>query len=203
MDAQTCLKKMQEAGVLAMATVDEHGAPQIRSVSAIHYDKGGFHFFTARGKEMSKQLLSDGRIQTLVNTRLNEMIRLSGKAAPVCEERQKKCIDTIFDEYKFLSELYPNATRYVGIVFEVKNATIEYFNLDARPIFREVYTLGNANILTKGYVITNKCIACGKCATVCPQHCIEVGTPYKIEQNNCLHCGNCFENCPTDAIEKK
>lgn len=36
MDAQTCLKKMQLAGTLSLATVDENGAPQIRCVSAVH-----------------------------------------------------------------------------------------------------------------------------------------------------------------------
>ncbi len=38
MDAQTCLKKLEYVGVLAFATVDASGAPQIRSISAIHYD---------------------------------------------------------------------------------------------------------------------------------------------------------------------
>ena len=37
MDAKTCLQKLQYVGVLAFATVDESGAPQIRSISAIHY----------------------------------------------------------------------------------------------------------------------------------------------------------------------
>lgn len=35
----------------------------------------------------------------------------------------------------------------------------------------------------------------------CPQHCIEKGAPYKIQQNHCLHCGICFELCPVKAIE--
>ena len=47
MDAQTCLKKMQLIGVLSLATVDEDGSPQIRCVSAVHYESDGFYFFTA------------------------------------------------------------------------------------------------------------------------------------------------------------
>ena len=35
MDIQICLKKMQLVGVLAFATVDRDGAPQIRNISAI------------------------------------------------------------------------------------------------------------------------------------------------------------------------
>ena len=73
MDAQTCLKKMQLAGTLSLATVDESGAPQIRCVSAVHYEPRAIYFLTARGKEMARQLMADGRVQTLVHTRFNEM----------------------------------------------------------------------------------------------------------------------------------
>ena len=45
MDAKTCLKKMQLVGVLNVATVDENGAPQIRCISAVHYDEDSFYFF--------------------------------------------------------------------------------------------------------------------------------------------------------------
>ena len=38
MDLETCLKKMKLVGVLAFATVDSEGAPQIRNISAIHYE---------------------------------------------------------------------------------------------------------------------------------------------------------------------
>lgn len=48
MDAQTCLKKMQLAGTLSLATVDENGAPQIRCVSAVHYESRAIYFLTAR-----------------------------------------------------------------------------------------------------------------------------------------------------------
>ncbi|WP_203226435.1 hypothetical protein [Massiliimalia timonensis] len=38
MDAQTCLKKLEYVGVLNFATVGLDGTPQIRCVSAIHYE---------------------------------------------------------------------------------------------------------------------------------------------------------------------
>ena len=63
MDAKTCLKKMQLVGVLNLATVDENGAPQIRCVSAVHYEEDSFYFFTAKGKNMTRELLADGRVQ--------------------------------------------------------------------------------------------------------------------------------------------
>lgn len=47
MDLNTCLKKMELVGVLAFATVDEEGAPQIRNISAIYYEPDALYFFTA------------------------------------------------------------------------------------------------------------------------------------------------------------
>ena len=89
---------MKLAGTLAMATVDADGSPQIRCVSAVHYEPDAVYFFTARGKEMTRQLMSDGRIQTMVNTRFNEMIRMSGLAKPAANTEQDMWIDTIFAE---------------------------------------------------------------------------------------------------------
>ena len=68
MDLATCLRKMQLVGVLAFATVDETGAPQIRNISAIHYEPDALYFFTARGKNFCKELLRDGRVETLAYT---------------------------------------------------------------------------------------------------------------------------------------
>ena len=91
MDLQTCLKKMQLVGVLAFATVDSEGAPQIRNISAIHYEPDELYFFTARGKNFCKELMEDGRVQILAYTKYKEMIRLSGKAYVVhCPQ---KCIE--------------------------------------------------------------------------------------------------------------
>ena len=59
MNLETCLKKMELVGVLAFATVDQTGAPQIRNISAIHYEKDAIYFFTARGKNFCKELLDE------------------------------------------------------------------------------------------------------------------------------------------------
>ncbi|MCD7771934.1 MAG: 4Fe-4S binding protein [Oscillospiraceae bacterium] len=203
MDAQTCLKKLQYVGVLEFATVDSDGNPQIRNISAIHYEPDGMYFFTARGKNFCRELLSDGRVQILGYTRYKEMIRLSAKATPVSEEEQQKWTDTIFQEQPYLSNVYPGDTRKIGIVFEIHDAEIEYFNLGVNPIFRESYVIGNGKANPKGYFITDACIGCGKCVKICPQRAIEFGKPSVIHQEHCLHCGNCFENCPVKAIVRR
>ena len=200
MDAKTCLQKLQYVGVLAFATVDADGAPQLRNISAIHYEPDAIYFFTARGKDFCRELLADGRVQALGYTRYKEMIRLSGRAVPVPQEEQARWIETIFSEQPYLANVYPGDTRDIGIVFVIRQATIEYFNLGVRPIFRETYSVNGGQAAPKGYRITDACIGCGRCAANCPQSCITPGKPYAIQPQHCLHCGNCFEHCPVQAI---
>lgn len=203
MDLQTCLKKMELVGVLVFATVDAEGAPQIRNISAIHYEPDALYFFTARGKNFCRELQEDGRVQILCYTKYKEMIRLSGKAYAVAEEEQKVWIDRIFEEQPYLANVYPGDTRDIGIIFCINQAQVEYFNLGVNPIFRETYLMGNGTIEKKGYVITDQCVGCGTCLAHCPQKCIEEGTPYRIRQEHCLHCGSCLEHCPVNAVERR
>lgn len=203
MDEKTCLKKLEYAGVLAFATADAEGAPQVRNISAIHYEPDALYFFTARGKDFCRELLSDGRVQILGYTKYKEMIRLSAKAVPAPEAEQKKWMDVIFAEQPYLANVYPGDTRKIGIIFEVKSGNLEYFHLGTTPIFRENYSFGKAEgPRKKGYRITGECIGCGACVARCPQHCIEPGVPYRIQPEHCLHCGACFESCPAGAVER-
>ena len=167
MDLATCLKKMELVGVLDFATVDSEGAPQIRNISAIHYEENALYFFTARGKNFCKELMEDGRVQILAYTKYKEMIRLSGKAYAVEEKEQMKWRDIIFEEQPYLANVYPGDTRSIGIIFCIDEGEVEYFNLGVNPIFRETYTLGNAKMKEKGYYITDSCIGCGECKKNC------------------------------------
>ncbi len=203
MDIETCLKKMKLVGVLAFATVDREGAPQIRNISAIHYEPDALYFFTARGKNFCRELQEDGRVQILCYTKYKEMIRMSGRAYAVAEDEQEKWRAVIFQEQPYLANVYPGDTGSIGIIFCIDRAEVEYFNLGVNPIFRETYCLGDAKIKEKGYYITEICIGCGTCTRVCPQRCIREGTPYTIQQNHCLHCGSCYENCPVKAVERR
>ena len=203
MDAKTCLQKLQYVGVLAFATVDAQGGPQVRNISAVHYEQDAIYFFTARGKEFCRELLADGRVQILGYTKYKEMIRLSAKAVPVPQDEQERWIDTIFSEQPYLSNVYPGHTRKIGIVFVIRQAQIDYFHLGVRPIFRESYSIGEGKIFLKGYQITDACIGCGTCVCNCPQSCIVSGKPFQIQQEHCLHCGSCYERCPVKAVESR
>ena len=200
MDAQTCLNKLRYVGVLSFATVDREGNPQVRNISAIHYEPDALYFFTARGKDFCKELLARGKVQILGYTRYKEMIRLSGTAAPVPRAEQEKWRDLIFEEQPYLSNVYPGETRSIGIVFCIRDMAIEYFHLGVNPIFRESYTVGQGRAKPKGYTITEACISCGACVEACPHRAITLGAPSVIHQEHCLHCGNCVEHCPVAAV---
>jgi len=202
MDTLTCLKKLGYVGVLDFATVDEEGAPQVRNISAIHFEGTDIYFLTARGKYFASQLKRDGRIQILGYTKYKETIRLSGKAIEVPESDQKKWRDMLYQEQPYLENVYPGETKEIDTIFVIRDYTIEYFCLSTRPITREYFAVGNAQIKPKGYVITDACIGCGTCQGVCPQNVITEGSPFVIDAHHCLQCGNCAENCPVQAIER-
>lgn len=197
---ELCLQKLQGIGILHVATVDEDGRPQVRCVSAIHYEPDAIYFYTARGKSFARQLESNGWIQMEGMTKYKEMIRLSGKVKKA--DDQQKWKDKIFEEQPYLINVYPGNTREIGVIYEIRNATIEWFWLGTHPIERRYFTTGNAQWKPKGYQISDECIACGTCETVCPEGAIDEGDPFVIRQNNCLQCGNCFEHCPVEAIIK-
>ncbi len=214
MNLETCLKKMQLVGVLAFATVDGQGAPQIRNISAIHYEADALYFFTARGKDFCRELQADGRVQILAYTKYKEMIRLSGKAYAVDAGAQIKWRDIIFEEQPYLANVYLGDTRDIGIIFCIDEGEVEYFNLGVKPIFRETYRLGKLTETSKtghhkGYHITDACIGCGTCVQHCPQSCISCvedaqagNTHFSIRQVHCLHCGACYEHCPVGAVKR-
>ena len=91
MDAKTCLQKLQYVGVLAFATTDAGGNPQVRNISAIHYEPDAMYFFTARGKDFCQELLADGRVQILGYTRFKEMI--GSQPEPCLWQRINKTLD--------------------------------------------------------------------------------------------------------------
>ena len=202
MDALTCLTKLGYVGVLDFATVDEDGAPQVRNISAIHFEGTDIYFLTARGKSFARQLYSDGRVQILGYTRYKETIRVSGRAVEIPAEEQLKWRNVLYAEQPYLENVYPGETKNIDTMFVISDYTIEYFCLSTKPVTREYFTVGSARLKPKGYVITDACIGCGICQTVCPQSVISEGTPFTIDQNHCLQCGNCYENCPVQAIER-
>lgn len=55
---------------------------------------------------------------------------------------------------------------------------------------------------TKDFTVSDKCVGCGKCASLCPLKNIRLKNK-KPEWINasCAHCMACINNCPVEAIE--
>lgn len=57
------------------------------------------------------------------------------------------------------------------------------------------------NIQKQIMYITTKCIHCGKCITVCPEHHKILGNDMVFLRDGCTACGRCAEECPALALE--
>lgn len=59
------------------------------------------------------------------------------------------------------------------------------------------YALFNRFACYQMQVAEHKCIACGKCTSVCP---MQLDVPQEICSGECIRCGRCKAACPADAI---
>jgi uncharacterized pyridoxamine 5'-phosphate oxidase family protein len=116
MDAKTCIEKLRLCGVLDVATVDADGLPQVRCISAVHYDGTDIYMLTSRGKNVAREWEENGNVQLLVHTRFNEMIRVSGKVQRVPENEQAMWRDKIYDAQPYLTNVYPGNTREINVI---------------------------------------------------------------------------------------
>lgn len=47
-----------------------------------------------------------------------------------------------------------------------------------------------------------KCSRCGKCVSVCPQHCHDLTDgKHSFNRTACIHCGSCADTCPAEALK--
>ena len=46
----------------------------------------------------------------------------------------------------------------------------------------------------------HRCVGCGACAAVCPQHAHILGETHVLDRLRCVECGACAKVCPAAAI---
>ena len=131
-------------------------------------------------------------------------------------------MDLIFAEQPYLANVYPGKTRDIGIIFEIRDAQIEYFHLGVSPIFRETYILGRG-IETKQRKcrgsrsrrrragkrkIADERISYHRCMYRSVEYAREAVRKDVLARRtipdsaeHCLHCGNCYEHCPVSAVK--
>lgn len=72
-----------------------------------------------------------------------------------------------------------------------------------RQVYNCVTLIWEKEKKTMAHKITNDCIACGGCQSVCPCDAISEGEGiYDIAADLCVDCGACAAQCPVGAIEE-
>ena len=190
---------LREMKDVAFATVSEDGTPRSRIIDVMLVEEDKLYFLTARGKDFYRELMSTGRAAITGLNQNWESVRVWGKVKNMGQD----LLNRIFEENPSMNGVYPGDSREILEVFCLYEGEGEYFCLAQHPIVRKPFSFGKPTHSQKGFCITENCIACGTCASVCPQNAVDEGVPYAIRQENCLHCGRCFEHCPVQAIERR
>ncbi len=187
-----------------VATVDDDGLPVTAAIDMMDSDGDSLYFLTAKGKGFYDRLIKRGYLALTAlkgeSTMTSVAVSLRGKVRELGFER----IPALFEKNPYMKEIYPSEeSRHALTVFQIYEGSGEWFNLSRKPIERASFTFGGAERKQEGYFITDACIGCASCTTVCPQNCIRKRTPFVIDQAHCLHCGNCLTVCPAGAVEKR
>ncbi|MCI6537155.1 MAG: 4Fe-4S binding protein [Lachnospiraceae bacterium] len=188
---------VEEFHSTTVATLGEDGYPQTRVIDMMHYEEDGVYFLTARGKAFYQQLMEQKYIAVSA-TKDKKAISLRGKVKNIGSEK----LDVLFEKNPYMKQIYPGETRKALEVFVLYEAQGEFFDIsDPAHIVRDDIVIGQVQQVLNGYEVTEACIGCKLCYSVCPQKCIDItAKPVVIDQNHCLHCGNCKEICPKQAV---
>lgn len=54
---------------------------------------------------------------------------------------------------------------------------------------------------TKKFAVSDECVSCGKCASVCPLNNIVLTDGKPVWGADCTHCMACINSCAKKAIE--
>ena len=189
-----------------VATVDDDGLPVTAAIDMMDSDQDSLYFLTAKGKGFYDRLKTREFLALTAikgeDTMHSVAVSLRGKV----QELGPEPLGRLFEKNPYMLEIYPTeASRSALTVFRIYEGTGEWFDLSKKPIERDSFTFGKPEESPKetGYRITDACIGCGTCVSVCPQDCIDGShLPFVIDSHHCLHCGNCYRDCPVGAVEK-
>ena len=196
---------VNEIHTTVVATVDDEGLPVTAAIDMMDSDGDGLYFLTAKGKSLYERLKKRGFLALTAikgeSTMTSVAVSIRGKVRELGFDR----IPELFEKNPYMHEIYPTEEAMQALtVFRIYEGTGEWFDLSKKPIQRASFSFGGSAIRPDGYHISNGCIGCGSCVSVCPQNCIDASAvPYRIEQEHCLHCGNCMTVCPAGAVERR
>ena len=187
-----------------VATVDEDGLPVTCVIDMMYADDNGLYFLTAKGKNFYQRLKDKGYLALSGKKGEDTMSCTAVSVRGKVKEIGADMLPLLFEKNPYMLEIYPTEeSRKALTVFQIYEGSGECFDLSKKPIERDSFTFGGAEIRASGYFVTDDCIRCGSCLTDCPQSCIDLTDKAVIRQENCLHCGNCAEVCPVGAVIRR
>ena len=196
---------VREIHTTIVATVDDAGLPVTAAIDMMDSDGDSLYFLTAKGKSLYDRLKKQGFLALTgikgESTMTSAAVSIRGKVRELGFDR----IPELFEKNPYMHEIYPSEEAMQALtVFQIYEGTGEWFDLSKKPIERASFSFGGSANRPDGYFISDACIGCGSCVSVCPQNCIDASAvPYRIEQDHCLHCGNCMTVCPASAVERR
>ena len=196
---------VEEIHTTTVATVDDEGLPVTAAIDMMDYDNDSLYFLTAKGKGFYDRLT---KRQFLALTAMKGEDTMSSVAVSIrgkVRDIGHGMIPELFKKNPYMHQIYPTEESMKALtVFQIYEGTGEWFDLSKKPIERASFNFGKVEIKREGYFVTDNCIGCGSCLSVCPQSCIiTTRIPYVIEQEHCLHCGNCLNTCPAGAVVRR
>ena len=194
--ARKYINRFRQVKIASAATTDAGGHPHSRIINIMIANDDGMYIVTSKGKDFYQQLTASGEIALSAMCPDCQSLKFTGRVRLA----DKKWVDEVFLQNPGMNEVYPGDSRYILDAFLIYEGRGEWFDLLSSPINRENFAYGGAEEEVSGFVISEPCIGCGRCAEECPQKCILPGQPYKIEKEHCLRCGLCMEVCPAEAV---
>ena len=188
-----------------VATVDDEGLPVTAAIDMMDCDDVSLYFLTAKGKGVYDRLKKRGFLAFTAmkgeDTMSSIAVSIRGKVRELGYDK----IPELFEKNPYMHQIYPTEESMKALtVFQIYEGSGEWFDLSKKPIERASFTFGGSEKKTEGYYITDSCIGCGNCVSVCPQNCIRKDqVPFQIELDHCLHCGNCMNACPVGAVARR
>lgn len=73
-----------------------------------------------------------------------------------------------------------------------------YDRIISGPVNPAFYTFC---VSARSFVVSDKCISCEKCASLCPTNCLSIKDGKPVWGKGCIHCMSCICYCPAEAIE--
>ena len=187
-----------------VATVDSDSLPVTCVIDMMYADENGLYFLTAKGKNFYQRLKDKEYLALSGKKGEDTMSCTAVSVRGKVRELGSAMLPLLFEKNPYMREIYPTEeSRKALTVFQLYEGSGEWFDLSKKPIERDSFTFGGAEIMASGYFVTDDCIRCGSCLSDCPQSCIELKEKAIIRQENCLHCGNCAAVCPVGAVIRR